>query len=536
MATTIQYALMAGASYYSTRAEESIFPVPQGWTENTEFRRNNTSSGFEARVFQKDNEIVISYAGTDPSDLLGDMAANFGLATGVGSAQLQQAAEYYLQVRAANPNATITFTGHSLGGGLAALMGVFFGKQALTFDQAPFANSAEASLILPDLATNLKTYLLGKGYSEGTLQGLTDFLAIRAALPMGEIPNSSLVASINVNGEFLSGAPWNIQDRIGWPSYIPTQAPGVSGFDLHSQALLTAFLQSMQTAPSQQTLNDVTFKLTDLMSMIFSRNLYRFDTDTSNRNFLEWLVQNETGNAMVTRFTNDLWKLAQDGGLTMADDSFAAVKLVSQTLIAFAMEKYYTETQASAGYNQELFKAVTGGVRFDLADVTSDLLSTTKGYGLYFHNYVANSFSPSDRDRIYDLLRGSRDWYVQAGRNGMEAMDTQNRGAFMLGGLGADSLTGGSGNDLLVGNAGHDRLTGGAGTDTLLGGAGFDTYDYTTGDGNDRIEDSDARGMIIVNGQMLVGGVKKAGHTDWTSPDGTIQYVMQGTDLVVNLN
>lgn len=539
----IDRALMAGAAYFSTSAGINRIPIPQGWTERIEFRVSGDSSGFEARAFQKGNEIVIAYAGTTPSDLSGDMAANFGLATGAGSVQLQQAAEYYLQVQAANSTATISFAGHSLGGGLAALMGVFFGKQALTFDQAPFANSAEASLILPDVAANLQSYLVAqlnldgtRKYNDMALQGLTDFLAIRAASPMGEIPNDSLVNSINVRGEFLSGAPWNIQDRIGIPSYIPTNAPGVSGFDLHSQTLLTAFLQSMQTATSGHALNDVTFKLTNLMEMIFDDNLYAYlTTDAENRNFLERLVQNEQGNAMVTRFTSDLWKLAQDGGLTMADDSFAAVKLVSQTLIAFAMEKYYTETQTSAGYNQELFTGVTGGVQFDLADVAANV-TDTKGYNLYFHTYVANSFSPSDRDRIYDLLRGSRDWYVQAGRNGMEATDTQNRGAFMLGGLGADMLTGGSGNDLLVGNAGHDRLTGGAGTDTLMGGQGFDRYYYMTDDGHDRIEDSDARGMIVVNGQMLVGGVKKANHTYWESADGSIRYEMSGTDLVVNLN
>lgn len=128
-------------------------------------------------------------------------------------------------------------------------------------------------------------------------------------MPLGEIPNTSLVKSINVSGEFLSGLPWNIQDRIGQSSYIPTNASGVSGLDLHSQALLTAFLQSMQTAPSEQTLNGVTAKLTDLMGMIFDSSLYAFSTDTgnaTNRNFLERLVQNETGNAMVTSFTSDL--------------------------------------------------------------------------------------------------------------------------------------------------------------------------------------------------------------------------------------
>jgi hypothetical protein len=556
MPTIIEYSLMAGHAYRTTRDEINWIPVPQGWrpffpVPDLTTSTFPTTAGFEAISFQRGSEIVISFTGTDPSDILGDIAADIGLATGVGSVQLQQAAEYYLQLQATNPNATITFTGHSLGGGLGALMGVFFGKQAVTFDQAPFANSAEVSLIPTDVAANLRSYLVAqfdlnenRKYSDAVLQGLTDFLNVRAALPLGEIPSSTLVTSINIDGEFLSGVPWNIQDRIGQQSYIPNNAPGVSGGDLHSQALLTAFLQSMQTATSGQTLNGVTFKFTDLMRMMFDSSLYKFSTDTgntTNTNFIERLVQNEAGNAMVTRFTNDLWKLAQDGGLTMADDSFAAVKLVSQTLIAFAMQKYYTETTTSASYNQELFSDLsadgtgTGGIRFDLADVAANL-TDTKGYTLYFHNYLANAFTAGDRDQIESVLPGLHDWYVQAGASGMNATDTQNRGAFMLGGIGGDTLTGGAGADLLVGNTGGDRLNGGGGNDTLLGGAGFDIYSYTTGDGHDRIEDSDARGAIFINSQMLVGGIKKAGQADWVSPDGTITYRMSGTDLMVELS
>lgn len=555
MVSTIEYALMAGRAYQTTRDpinQFPILPVTQGWIEiahvpnNPSFPQFTGTDGFEAVAFQRGNEIVISYAGTNPNDGIlppgPDNSANIGLATGVGSAQLVQAAEYYLQVRAqvlaTNPNATFTFTGHSLGGGLAALMGVFFGKQAVTFDQAPFANSAELNLLTPNVAANLKTSLLANGHTEDDLAGLTAFLQIRAALPIGEIPNTSLVTSINVQGEFLSGVPWNLPDRIGQPSYIPTNAPGVLGGDLHSVALLTAFLQSIQTAQSGQTLNGVTAKLTDLMGMIFDSNLYKFSTgtdNTTNRNFLERLVQNEQSNAMVTRFTNDLWKLAQDGGLTMADGPTPATNLVSKALIAFAMQMYYENTANATTATKELFTNLatettgSGGIRFDRADVAATL-TDAKGYN-DFHFYLVNNFSAADRQRIEDLLPVLRDWYVQAGASGMNATDTQNRGAFMLGGRSADSLTGGAGNDLLVGNTGFDSLTGGGGTDTLLGGAGFDRYYYTTGDGNDRIEDSDASGVIFVNGQMLVGGVKKAGHTDWTSPDGTITYRMSGTDL-----
>jgi len=233
MATEIEYALMAGRAYQSTRADNNLFPVldSYGWSEPLDQRQRDPDTGFEVGYFQRGSDIVISFAGTNPTDLFGDMAANIGLATGVGSDQLRQAAEYYLQIQAANPGATITFTGHSLGGGLAALMGVFFGTQAVTFDQAPFANSAEASLILPDVAANLRSYLVaqldlsgGRKYSDEALQGLTDFLAIRAALPMGEISNISLVQSLNVSGEFLSGVPWTIQDRIGQLTYTSNNA------------------------------------------------------------------------------------------------------------------------------------------------------------------------------------------------------------------------------------------------------------------------------------------------------------------------
>lgn len=58
------------------------------------------------------------------------------------SEQLKEAAVYYLQVRKDNPSAKITFTGHSLGGGLAALLAVFFNLDAVVFDEAPFRASA----------------------------------------------------------------------------------------------------------------------------------------------------------------------------------------------------------------------------------------------------------------------------------------------------------------------------------------------------------------------------------------------------------
>ena len=180
---------------------------------------------------------------------------------------------------------------------------------------------------------------------------------------------------------------------------------------------------------------------------------------------------------------------------------------------------------------------MTGGVQFDRADVAATL-DDAKGYTLYFQNYLDSSaFTNPERQLIQSLLPTLRDWYVQAGPSGMNVIDAQNRGAFMLGGRGADVLTGGSQTDLLVGNAGADRLNGGGGNDVLLGGAGFDTYIYNAGDGTDQIEDRMRRKWLLVNGQMMVGGasvVQVSLTTRTRASDGQYTFVHSGSTLTIN--
>ena len=69
----IDYALMAGASYISTRKSLNHFPVPvaSGWSE-LEDERKGRDVGFEATAFTKgNNQLVISFAGTYDQDIAG---------------------------------------------------------------------------------------------------------------------------------------------------------------------------------------------------------------------------------------------------------------------------------------------------------------------------------------------------------------------------------------------------------------------------------------------------------------------------------
>ncbi len=341
--------------------------------------------------------------------------------------------------------------------------------------------------------------------------------------------------------------------------------------------------------------------------MFFDKKLYSFDTDKPDENFLDRLVRHEAGNAplpgggtvaadaMVSRFTRDLWKVAQDGGLTMNDGNpdNPALHQVSNALIAFAMQMYYEDTANATNCDKELFTKIAGGLQFDMADVSKDFrtafeapdndavdrrdalvkaLNKAKGFEQYFAKYLFQSgiFTPEESGQINAFLPYMRDWYVQAGADGMNATDTRNRGAFMLGGYGKDTLTGGtaddllvgnaegdlldggSGNDLLLGGAGYDHLKGGAGADLLLGGseddtldggadndllkggAGLDTYSFTGAYGTDIITDSDGSGLITVDGHLLgsVNQTSESIYKDATSGQ-TVVKLNGGSTLVI---
>ena len=136
MITQQTYSLLALTVYQAS--VKNTLDLPSPWAQ---IPQPTGTDGFAYAVYQNTDtqEIVISFRGTEPG-WSGDWLTNLGLSL---SQETQAAAVYVRVLRDYGTDAqgnnlnNITFTGHSLGGGLAGTMAVWFNRTAVVFDPAP---------------------------------------------------------------------------------------------------------------------------------------------------------------------------------------------------------------------------------------------------------------------------------------------------------------------------------------------------------------------------------------------------------------
>jgi putative lipase involved disintegration of autophagic bodies len=155
----------------------------QSWevTGKDKFLLNDKDTGFDATIFKNNNNIVIAFRGTQGDQLLGkgwqdivtdvqyvlakDNVNEFGLDVNIVDRKLnidwnkpnqfRQANRLVKSVKEKYPNATVSLTGHSLGGALASYAGAVNDVEAVTY------NSPSVVELLPENLSSV-TCCLGK--------------------------------------------------------------------------------------------------------------------------------------------------------------------------------------------------------------------------------------------------------------------------------------------------------------------------------------------------------------------------------------
>ena len=148
----------------NVRRLDNLPLLPAGWQELPD--PLVPTDGFFYRVFRNTatNEVVISYRGTDGAMGMlttGDGSTNAAGFLGASASQFRQAAAVYASVLRTHgvdaAGSNISFTGHSLGGGLASVMAVWFDRPATVFDPAPFQRTAESAFAAIEVQASLGT-------------------------------------------------------------------------------------------------------------------------------------------------------------------------------------------------------------------------------------------------------------------------------------------------------------------------------------------------------------------------------------------
>ncbi|MGA7180532.1 MAG: calcium-binding protein [Thiobacillaceae bacterium] len=491
MPTPLQY-MQFSLGVYDASKRNSIDP-PVGWTLTN--WQPDKASGFSAGCYLIGSEMVISYTGTnDAADKL-----NWAIGLGDPMPQIYDAVDYYFACKAKHPTANITFTGHSLGGGLASMMAVYFNKQATVFDEAPFQLAAVNPLVTASVAE----YMLLKGYSDSAFN---DYLLSAGVLALTRESN---VTNYYIDGEVLDYPRFSADTLVGQEYYFSMGDSTSSALDRHSITLMTAMQYS-------NAFRDVVTQLPSLVTQLLDKGFYAADSlDDINEDILRKLLRHQFGVAgsippdgMLDDFVADIQKLVPNAyGTASSTDIAAALSLA-------AIEYRYFKDAASATH---LFSYDSYGIHFKYSDIGA---SSYKSLPKLVH--AVNAFlSPEELAAVNGKLVKQDSWYIQSGEGGMIAHAGDDNDV-LIGGVYSAGLWAGEGNDILIGGVNNDVLVGEQGNDILLGGQGFDAYLINAGDGFDTVLDSDGSGVI-----QLAGIDAKGSATDSLAPT---KWIQLGTD------
>lgn len=470
MPTPLQY-MQFSLGVYASSLKNSM-PSPAGWSPRSAWQPDQPS-GFSAGYYFNSltNEVVISYTGTN--DIVDKV--NWGIGLGAPLPQIFEAVDYYFARKADHPTANITFTGHSLGGGLASLMAVYFDKQATVFDEAPFQLAA----VNPLVTEAVSVYMLGKGYWDSAFAEY--FLSIGALA----LTRETNVTNYYLEGEVLDYPRFSFDTLVGSEYVFAMGASTATPVERHSMALMTA----MQNSNAFQA---VVNQLPNLVTLLLDKDLYAADAlDETKEDLLRKLLRHQAGisdgalpGGLLNRFTTDMQQLVGTMGLAQTDAS------MRDALMIASMEYFHTKAAASA---TQLFTLTDYGLHFKYSDIGASGYKSLSKLAAAVHAYLM----PEELALLNGKLVKQDAWHIQSGAGGLTFNATGTDNDAVIGGAISDGIFAGAGNDIVIGGAGNDAISGGAGNDFLLGGIGNDTYILNAGDGYDTVLDSDGSGVIV---------------------------------------
>ena len=151
MANCLDYAKIAYAAYFKATAQYYAEPPGhmvddwrvQKWESGTFW-----GDGFQGGIWQNDTDVVVGCCGTNPKQIgkfLSDLSADIRIGFGILPNQCSSARAMVKAAKQVAAGRRVSVTGHSLGGGLAQVVGVWENVPFVTFNAPAMARSIKLS-------------------------------------------------------------------------------------------------------------------------------------------------------------------------------------------------------------------------------------------------------------------------------------------------------------------------------------------------------------------------------------------------------
>ena len=204
--------------------------IPKDWVRFSE--RDNESTGFHAETFYKKGTVVISIRGTDLTSSQ-DLSNDFGMWKNHKiPSQYVDAINYYNEIQKTFPSSKIVFTGHSLGGSLAQLMGNLTGNETVTFNAYGVGNLLNGNINYEN-SKNIRNY--------GNINDLVFMMNFDNQLGHTQVINSSFdddfYLTKGYNGSYPQGGHDLVHHKIEQMGNLENSTSYVSPEEIESMIL-----------------------------------------------------------------------------------------------------------------------------------------------------------------------------------------------------------------------------------------------------------------------------------------------------------
>jgi Ca2+-binding RTX toxin-like protein len=541
---------------------------------------NAVAASFFAISYTWNSQTVISYRGTQ--EYISDAINGYGvaLASPYGD-QARLAVEFFQNVvkgdsttdpdSAALRGANVVLTGHSLGGGLAGLVGALYGQSATLYDNMPFETAAnrgrnESKFIYDALGSgspasigNVQNAFRQLVYGaddpwaidRSKLSGWAvsgEFLQVARAGTVQQTPVSNVDSYGNIGGPLgpftklhsisllttllyfkqeadnnRSGVEWRQVAGPVWDAFVSRDVALAAGFKVAGEEGQSAAEGKLGSAIAYSAIDEGVKPFGDQGIRALLNDANQFGKAVTDGTLNRLLGDNAAKNALgeiIVQYAGDVARAKRE------DPTFANGALehdTSKLTIQFEPLKWKSTVEATVngGFNvvgrSELVSELA---RMDKLEGGSaaDRIAVSR-----FNRDFVDPASAAIQTDITKAVITNKDQLLVADAAGVvNSVGSRPGGVLLVGETLNDSLTGGVGGDMLVGSNGADTLSGGDGNDVLIGGndndllmGGKGNDVFAGGQGEDLLTHADRSTGVIISwkpGELLAsGGVGQPG-------------------------